>query len=162
MAQTMKEPATTHRRMAAAAGLLVATLCIVCLGGCSSTANVDLATAEGQMKVGGQAARLGLWREAMFRFNRAIEISPNNGQAYNNLAVAYESNGEFEKAREAYLHALRLNRGDPHIQRNYSRFSEFYQRYEKAVTVRPDEDGAKDEEAKPEDGDTKPDEEAKP
>jgi Tfp pilus assembly protein PilF len=113
----------------------------VLLIGCSSTARLDLTTAEDQMKVGAQAAKLGLWREAMFRFNRAIELEPENAQAYNNLAVAYESNGEFEKARESYLQALRINRGDPYIQKNYSRFAEFYQRYEKVDTKKPEDGG---------------------
>lgn len=124
----------------------------VLLVGCSSTARLDLSTAEDQMKVGAQAAKLGLWREAMFRFNRAIEIEPGNAQAHNNLAVAYESNGEFEKARESYLQALRINRGDPYIQKNYSRFAEFYQRYEKAETKKPEED----DEAKPNEEEAKP------
>jgi Flp pilus assembly protein TadD len=170
MTQTMKEPATTLLPTRVPVALLLTALGLALLAGCSSTSSVDLSTGEGQMKVGGQAARLGLWREAMFRFNRAVELAPGNGQAFNNLAVAYESNGEFEKAREAYLQALRLNRGDPHIQRNYSRFSEFYQRYEKAVTVRPDEAPPKPDEKpqdepdgkQPEDDDVKPDEEAKP
>lgn len=133
--------------------LQLAVLGILLLGGCASS-RLDLSTAEAQMKVGVQAAKMGLWREAMFRFNRAIEIEPGNAQAHNNLAVAYESNGEFEKAREAYLQALRINRSDPYIQKNYSRFAEFYQRYEKTETKKPDEE--KD------DGETKGSEEAKP
>ena len=120
------------------------------LGGCSSTSRLDLSSAESQMKVGSQAARMGLWREAMFRFNRAIELEPGNARAYNNLAVAYESNGEFEKARESYLQALRIDRGDPYIQKNYSRFAEFYQRHEKTEPLKPDEEKKPDEAAKPE------------
>ena len=93
------------------------------------------------MKVGAESARAGLWREAMFRFNRAVEIDPNNAMAFNNLGVACESNGEFENAREAYLNALRLDRGNPYIQKNYSRFSEFYQKFDKDK----DDDKEKDE-----------------
>lgn len=142
----------TGRRLFAA--LPVVVFGALMLGGCSSTSGLDLSEAESQMKVGAQAARMGLWREAMFRFNRAIEIEPGSAEAYNNLAVAYESNGEFEKARESYLQALRINRADPYIQKNYSRFAEFYQRYEKAETTTPEEEKTKPEE--------KPDEEAKP
>jgi len=133
-------------------------LAVLVAGGCSSTHGLDLSKAEDQMKVGAQAARMGLWREAMFRFNRAIELEPGNAMAYNNLAVAYESNGEFEKARESYLQALRINRGDPYIQKNYSRFAEFYQRYEKVETKTPDE--IKDEKADEKKDEKKP--EAKP
>jgi hypothetical protein len=96
------------------------------LASCSS--GRDLSRAEGQIGVGVDAARSELWREAKFRFNRAIEIDPNDALAYNNLAVAYEANGEFEKAREAYLTALKLDRSNEYIQKNYSRFVEFYSR----------------------------------
>lgn len=124
----------TRGALLALGGLLV----LGSLSGCSS-ANVDLSEAKGQMKVGSESARAGLWREAMFRFNRAVEMDPNNALAYNNLGVAYESNGEFDKARDAYLNALRLDRGNPYIQKNYSRFSEFYQRFSK--TEEKDKEG---------------------
>jgi len=140
------EPVTTPTSRRVPLALFAAALSALLLAGCSSTRGVDLSTAEEQLRVGAQASRLGLWREAMFRFNRAVEIAPENAMALNNLAVAYESNGEFEKARDTYLQALRVNRGDPHIQRNYSRFSEFYQRHEKSVTVRPDETPKPDDE----------------
>lgn len=123
---------------------LVSLFALIALSGCRS-ANVDLSESKGQLKVGSESARAGLWREAMFRFNRAVEIDPNNAMAYNNLGVAYESNGEFDKAREAYLNALRLDRGNPYIQKNYSRFSEFYQRFSK--NDEKDEEG---EDEKPE------------
>ena len=45
-------------------------------------------------------AQMNLWREAMFRFERAIEINPGDAQAHNNLAVAYEANGDFENAAQ--------------------------------------------------------------
>ena len=45
--------------------------------------------------------------------------------AHNNLAVAYEANGDFDNARKEYLEALRLDRSNQYIQKNYSRFVEF-------------------------------------
>lgn len=78
------------------------------------------------MRFGVQAAKMDLWREAQFRFLRAVEMNPDDPMAYNNLAVAYEGIGEYEKAREAYLRALRIDRSNQYIQRNYSRFVEFY------------------------------------
>ncbi|MGH9419078.1 MAG: tetratricopeptide repeat protein, partial [Thermoanaerobaculia bacterium] len=74
---------------------------------------------------------MNLWREAMFRFERAIEINPGDAQAHNNLAVAYEANGDFEKARKEYLEALKLDRTNSYIQKNYSRFVEFLSRNKK-------------------------------
>ena len=91
----------------------------------------DLSRPASQDNFGVQMARLNLWREAMFRFERAIEINPGDAQAHNNLAVAYEANGDFEKARKEYLEALRLDRTNPYIQKNYSRFVEFLSRNRK-------------------------------
>lgn len=106
-------------------GVLIAGLLLVT--GCRS--GIDLSTARGQMRFGVQAARIDLWREARFRFERAVEIDPTDAMARNNLAVAYEGAGEFEKARETYVEALRLDRSNEFIQRNYSRFVEFYSKY---------------------------------
>lgn len=97
--------------------------------GCSH--NSDLTRPSAQDNFGVQMARMNLWREAMFRFERAIEINPSDAQAHNNLAVAYEANGEFEKARKEYLEALKLDRSNPYIQKNYSRFVEFLSRNKK-------------------------------
>jgi len=74
---------------------------------------------------------MNLWREAMFRFHRAVEMNPSDAAALNNLAVAYESNGEFDKARETYNQALKLDRSNSYIQKNYSRFVEFETRNKK-------------------------------
>lgn len=97
--------------------------------GCSH--NSDLTRPSAQDNFGVQMARMNLWREAMFRFERAIEINPSDAQAHNNLAVAYEANGDFEKARKEYLEALKLDRSNPYIQKNYSRFVEFLSRNKK-------------------------------
>ena len=97
--------------------------------GCSH--HSDLSRPAAQDNFGVQMARMNLWREAMFRFERAIEINPGDAQAHNNLAVAYEANGDFEKARKEYLEALKLDRTNPYIQKNYSRFVEFLSRNKK-------------------------------
>ena len=76
-------------------------------------------------------ARMNLWREALFRFQRAVDINPSDAMAHNNLAVAWEANGDFEKARKEYLEALKLDRANQYIQKNYSRFVEFLSRNRK-------------------------------
>jgi Flp pilus assembly protein TadD len=76
-------------------------------------------------------AKMNLWREAMFRFKRAVEIEPANAMAHNNLAVAYEANGQFDDAAREYREALRLDRSNEYIQKNYSRFVEFTQKSKK-------------------------------
>ena len=50
--------------------------------------------------------------------------TPTTPQALNNLAVALEQQGEFDKAREAYEKALKLKPGDIYIQQNYDLFRE--------------------------------------
>lgn len=112
------------------ARLLAAGTLVAALSGCGTT-SADLKTAEGQIRIGSKAARQGLWREAMFRYQRAVQIEPNNAMALSNLGVAYESAGEFEQARESYLKALQVDRANPYIQKNYSRFSEFYAKFKK-------------------------------
>jgi tetratricopeptide (TPR) repeat protein len=97
----------------------------------------DLTRPAAQDNFGVQMARMNLWREAMFRFERAIEINPSDAQAHNNLAVAYEANGDFEKARKEYLEALKLDRSNPYIQKNYSRFVEFLSRNKKRQAAAP-------------------------
>lgn len=91
----------------------------------------DLQRSSTQDNFGVQMARTNLWREAQFRFQRAVEINPQNAMAHNNLAVAFEANGDFEKARREYLEALKLDKGNQFIQKNYSRFTEFLQRNKK-------------------------------
>jgi Tfp pilus assembly protein PilF len=103
--------------------------------GCSHRS--DLTRPAAQDNFGVQMARLNLWREAMFRFERAIQLNPGDAQAHNNLAVAYEANGDFEKARKEYLEALKLDRTNPYIQKNYSRFVEFLSRNRKRQAATP-------------------------
>jgi uncharacterized membrane protein len=58
-------------------------------------------------------------------------MNPNDAMAYNNLAVAYEANGDFDNALKAYREALRLDRSNQYIAKNYSRFVEFTSRDKK-------------------------------
>ena len=89
-----------------------------------TTGPLPVPSAEDEMRFGIEAAQKGLWNEARFRFERAVALDPENGKARNDLAVAYEQMGEFEKAREAYEKALELKPGDASIQQNYDLFRE--------------------------------------
>jgi hypothetical protein len=105
---------------------------------CSHGSNVNRPSTQDNFGV--QMAKSNLWREAMFRFKRAVELDPSNAMAHNNLAVALEANGDFEAAAKEYREALRLDRGNQYIQKNYSRYTEFLSRNKKR--------GAKDAAAK--------------
>ncbi|MGZ5440502.1 MAG: tetratricopeptide repeat protein [Thermoanaerobaculia bacterium] len=115
-------------RRAFLSSLSILALLLIAVG-CRSAANTK--TAETQSQFGVRMAKMNLWREAMFRFNRAVEIDPNDAQAHNNLAVALEANGDFDAAAKEYREALRLDRSNQHIQKNYSRFVEFTQKSKK-------------------------------
>jgi Tfp pilus assembly protein PilF len=102
---------------------------VALVAGCAHRS--DLSRTEAQDNFGVRMAKMNLWREAMFRFRRAVEIEPSNAMAHNNLAVAYEANGDFDNARKEYLEALKLDRSNAYIQKNYSRYVEFLSRNKK-------------------------------
>ena len=84
-----------------------------------------------QENFGVNMARMNLWREALFRFKRAVQMSPGDAKAHNNLAVADEANGDFENAAKEYREAMRLDKSNQYIQKNYSRYVEFTSRNKK-------------------------------
>lgn len=92
-------------------------------------------TAEEQMAFGVDMAKRGLWREALFRFQRARQLDPDTPRALNNMAVAFEAVGDFDRALEYYKLALESDSGNKDLRKNYARFVEFYQSF------RPPEEG---------------------
>ena len=123
------------KRAFTASCVALITVLVVAVG-CGSS-RVDTTKSETQRQFGVRMAKMNLWREAMFRFQRAIQIDPSDAMAHNNLAVAYEANGDFENAMKEYREALRLDRSNQYIQKNYSRFVEFTQRSKKRDQSRP-------------------------
>jgi len=77
-----------------------------------------------QVEFGLKVAQKGLWQEARFRFERAVQLEPGNAAALNDLAVSLEQMGEFAEARKAYEKALSVKPGDIYIQQNYDLFRE--------------------------------------
>lgn len=84
--------------------------------------------ARQQVEFGIAVAQKGLWREAIYRWQRATEIDPSYAQAFNNLAIAYEHEGDLTKAREAYEKALRLEPNNALIKQNFELFREINDR----------------------------------
>lgn len=84
--------------------------------------------AKKQVEFGISVAQRGLWREAIYRWERASQIDPSYAAAYNNLAVAYEHEGEFDKARRAYEKAIELEPNNALIKQNYELFKEINDR----------------------------------
>ena len=80
--------------------------------------------AKAQVEFGIEVARRGLWREALYRWQRAIDLDPTYAPAWNNLGVAFEHEGRFNQAREAYETALDLDPDNFMIEQNYDFFLE--------------------------------------
>src|SRR5689334_21237013 len=84
--------------------------------------------AKKQVDFGIAVAQKGLWREAIYRWERATEIDPTYAAAHNNLAIAYEHEGELDKARASYEKALKLDPNNTYIKQNYELFKEINDR----------------------------------
>lgn len=87
--------------------------------------------AKEQVEFGIRVAQRGLWREAIYRWERATQIDPSYAQAFNNLAIAYEHEGQLDKARMAYEKALTLEPNNALIQQNFDLFKEINDRADK-------------------------------
>ena len=84
--------------------------------------------AKAQVAFGINVAQRGLWREAIYRWERAVEIDPTYAAAYNDLAIAYEHEGQLDKARKAYEKALELDPNNTQVRQNYELFKEINDR----------------------------------
>jgi Tfp pilus assembly protein PilF len=84
--------------------------------------------AKEQVEFGIKVAQNGLWKEAAYRWEKATQIDPTYGAAWNNLAVAYEQQGNFDKAREAYEKAVGLEPNNLLFRQNYDLFKEINDR----------------------------------
>jgi Tfp pilus assembly protein PilF len=87
--------------------------------------------AKEQVEFGIQVAQRGLWREAIYRWERATQIDPSYAAAYNNLAIAYEHEGQLDKARAAYEKAIELEPNNTLIKQNFDLFKEINDRAKK-------------------------------
>jgi Flp pilus assembly protein TadD len=91
----------------------------------------DRDAAKEQVDFGIKVAQNGLWREAQYRWERAVKLDPTYAEAWNNLAIAYEQAGRFDEARKAYETAIKLDPKNMLIQQNYDLFKEINDRTQK-------------------------------
>jgi len=136
----MKTPSTV---------LLLALAALLLAAPTAEGGKADPATASTQLAFGVKMAQRGLWNEALFRFKRAESMEPNNPRILNNLAVAYEALGQFDRALEYYQRALKLDSGNAELRKNYSRFVEFYRNFKpddggKSTSAAAGDDAAED------------------
>ena len=79
-------------------------------------------------------AQRGLWKEALYRWEKATQIDPSYAAAFNNLAVGYEHEGMLDKAAEAYERALKLEPNNALVRQNFELFKEIHDRSNQSQT----------------------------
>jgi Tfp pilus assembly protein PilF len=84
--------------------------------------------AKAQVAFGISVAQRGLWREAIYRWEKAVELDPTYAAAFNDLAIAYEHEGQLDKARKAYEKATELEPNNAEIKQNFELFKEINDR----------------------------------
>ena len=107
-------------------------LLVLLVAGCTVAATPLLADARGdareQVEFGINVAQRGLWREAIYRWEKAVELDPMYAAAFNDLGIAYEHEGQLDKARKAYEKAIALEPNNSQIRQNYDLFKEINDR----------------------------------
>lgn len=116
------------RKPALVSVLSVVFLCFLAAGA-AWTAHAQEDESQTQLSFGVEMARRGLWNEALFRFRQAERVRPTDPRILNNIAVAYEALGKFDKALEYYQNAIKTDAVNKDLKRNYSRFVEFYRNF---------------------------------
>ena len=121
-AVTIVRAAFRHMRACAA--------CLIVLLALSAPARASDARSEAKKHVdfGIVVAQKGLWREAIMQWERATRIDPTYAAAFNNLAIAYEHEGDLDKARAAYDKALAIEPNNSYIKQNNELFKEINDR----------------------------------
>lgn len=115
---------------------LCSTACLLVFAGCASGGGRAAPAGElidAKLEFGRRAAQFQLWNEAIFRWEQVLAAEPDNAKATNNLAVAFESVGHYEKALDLYKKALELDEDSETIRKNYKRFMNFYKKHQRQI-----------------------------
>jgi Tfp pilus assembly protein PilF len=108
---------------------------VVLLTALSGVAYADARSdAKAQVEFGIAVAQRGLWKEAIYRWERATQIDPTYAAGFNNLAVAYEHEGMLDKAAEAYERALKIEPNNVLVRQNFELFKEIHDRTNQSQT----------------------------
>lgn len=101
---------------------------------------------EGEMYgwLGFQIAEEGDYDRAIWNYNQAIKLNPEDAEAYNNRGLAYQSKGQLDRAIKEFDIAIKLSPADPKPYTNrgaiYTNGGNFYQGlrdFDKAVELDP-------------------------
>ncbi|MGB9597765.1 MAG: tetratricopeptide repeat protein [Candidatus Poribacteria bacterium] len=80
-----------------------------------------------------KSAKMGLWNEAIMRWERLVSAEPNNAKYHNNLAVAYEAKGELDLALAHYEKAIKLDPENKAYRYNYMKCKMDHDKHQKKV-----------------------------
>jgi Flp pilus assembly protein TadD len=108
--------------------LTILSVVILLAAPAAARAQYDRGKSKQQVEFGIKVAQNGLWNEALYRWQKATELDPTYAAAWNNLAIAYEHEGKFEEAKQAYEKALALDPKNLMIRQNYDLFKEINDR----------------------------------
>ena len=100
---------------------------ILAVAATSAFAN-ERSDAQAQVEFGIKMAQDGLWKEASYRWEKAVQLDPTYAAAWNNLAIGYEHEGKFEEAKQDYEKAIKLDPKNLLIRQNYDLFKEINER----------------------------------
>lgn len=84
------------------------------------------------MKFAAEMARRGNWREALYRWQKAAVVSPNNPKIQNNLGVAHEALGNVAQAMLHYDQAIGWKGEQSVVATNRARAERFWSQVEDA------------------------------
>jgi Tfp pilus assembly protein PilF len=107
--------------------LILFSVVVVCIAPALASAQ-DRSKSKEQVEFGIKVAQSNLWNEALYRWEKAVQLDPTYAAAWNNLAIAYEHEGKFEEAKKAYEQALKLDPKNLMIRQNYDLFKEINDR----------------------------------
>jgi len=74
-----------------------------------------------EFKFGNKLAKKGLWKEAQYRWTRALKAGDDSAAIHNNLAISLEHQNKLKEAEAEYQKALKLSPENEYIKRNLSR-----------------------------------------
>jgi len=98
------------------------------LAGCSAN------RMQTEYKFGNKLAKIGLWKEAHYRWTRALREGKDTAAVHNNIGIALEFQNRLDEAEKEYKKALELDPDNQYIKRNLTRLKR-----RKNPDLKPDE-----------------------
>jgi tetratricopeptide (TPR) repeat protein len=96
--------------------IIILTISVVLFAGCAVNRY------RSDFEFANKLAAEGLWKEAYYRWQKALTTQSGSAALHNNMAVALEGLDRLPEAEQEYQQALKLAPGNTLIQGNYDRF----------------------------------------